>query len=497
MTMQMAAQRGATVAGRSRPGNSGRRGFFGTAFAAQTWRSIVYLVASFPIGVAFFCVFLTLIAAGLGTAVTLVGLPLLVGAMFAWCVAADTDRSFANKLLGMRVPPMPFDREAGLPPLAWRRIRLRLGNPYTWRALGYVFFRFPQGIIGFVAVNVFIGLPLWALALPFYYRFAAPEIGPSYTIDTFGEAMLIAAAAPFVFFPGIHILRGLAWLSAWVTSQMLGGMAPGETWERQGGGEPLDVISWSGLAMTAPLDPHRARFQAAQVKAFRWHAAVSASFMLLMVIINVLAAPQVIWAPWPIWGFAIPLAIHAGYLVRGWFGAHVGLYLVINIGLFVIDMNYGKGTWFFWPLTGWGIALLLQAASKSISGTRRVDTDHPDPVEDTVLSLVEPGPDSPEPVAPRGPAIAVDVEMRRVTVDGREVEMTPKEFELLVLLYENPGRPFNRGELLDRVWKNEYEVTERTVDATVVRLRRKLGGRADAIQTVWGVGYKYQAGATP
>jgi DNA-binding response OmpR family regulator len=90
------------------------------------------------------------------------------------------------------------------------------------------------------------------------------------------------------------------------------------------------------------------------------------------------------------------------------------------------------------------------------------------------------------------PPITIDIEMRRVTVDGVNIELTPKEFDLLVLLYENPGRPFNRGELLDRIWKNDYEVTDRTVDACVVRLRRKLRGRAEAIQTVWGVGYRFQ-----
>jgi DNA-binding response OmpR family regulator len=94
--------------------------------------------------------------------------------------------------------------------------------------------------------------------------------------------------------------------------------------------------------------------------------------------------------------------------------------------------------------------------------------------------------------ATTSPGISVDVVMRAVTVDGRPVELTPKEYDLLVLLVQNPGRPFNRGELLDRVWRNDYEVTERTVDACVVRLRRKLGERAKAIQTVWGVGYRYQ-----
>ena len=56
----------------------------------------------------------------------------------------------------------------------------------------------------------------------------------------------------------------------------------------------------------------------------------------------------------------------------------------------------------------------------------------------------------------------------------------------------NPGRAFSRDYLLERIWTNEYEVTDRTVDTHVQRLRKKLGDEADLIRTVWGIGYKLQ-----
>jgi DNA-binding response OmpR family regulator len=96
-----------------------------------------------------------------------------------------------------------------------------------------------------------------------------------------------------------------------------------------------------------------------------------------------------------------------------------------------------------------------------------------------------PGEDAPAP-------ISVDVAMRVVKVAGQVVDVTPKEFDLLVLFVQNPGRPFSREELLDRIWKNEYDVTDRTIDTHVQRLRKKLAAGADAIQTVWGVGYRFQ-----
>ena len=85
--------------------------------------------------------------------------------------------------------------------------------------------------------------------------------------------------------------------------------------------------------------------------------------------------------------------------------------------------------------------------------------------------------------------------MRTATVNGTELELTPKEFDLLALFARNPGRAFSHDYLLERVWTNEYEVTDRTVDTHVQRLRKKLGDEADLIRTVWGIGYKLQAPA--
>jgi DNA-binding response OmpR family regulator len=91
--------------------------------------------------------------------------------------------------------------------------------------------------------------------------------------------------------------------------------------------------------------------------------------------------------------------------------------------------------------------------------------------------------------------IAISPSMRTATVHGTEIDLTPKEFDLLALFARNPGRAFSRDYLLERIWTNEYEVTDRTVDTHVQRLRKKLGDEADLIRTVWGIGYKLQAPA--
>jgi len=81
---------------------------------------------------------------------------------------------------------------------------------------------------------------------------------------------------------------------------------------------------------------------------------------------------------------------------------------------------------------------------------------------------------------------------RRVTVGEKELLLTAKEYDLLLLLVQNPRRTFNRQELLDRVWGYEYVGGPRSVDDLVKRLRRKLrepGCRIN-ISTIWGYGYK-------
>ena len=81
-------------------------------------------------------------------------------------------------------------------------------------------------------------------------------------------------------------------------------------------------------------------------------------------------------------------------------------------------------------------------------------------------------------------------ERRVVTVDGREIDLRMKEFDLLLALAENRGIVFSREKLLDVVWGFDFAGETRTVDVHVAHLRHKLEGMRADIETVWGVGYK-------
>jgi DNA-binding response OmpR family regulator len=86
--------------------------------------------------------------------------------------------------------------------------------------------------------------------------------------------------------------------------------------------------------------------------------------------------------------------------------------------------------------------------------------------------------------------LRLDPSTHLATRDGASFDLTPNEFGLLRLLLGHPGRAFSRAYLLDAVWGEDYVGGDRAVDNAVLRLRKKLGPTGDAIETVWGVGYR-------
>lgn len=89
-------------------------------------------------------------------------------------------------------------------------------------------------------------------------------------------------------------------------------------------------------------------------------------------------------------------------------------------------------------------------------------------------------------------AFRLDPVKRTAVLDSQELELTPIEFDLLLLLLRNPGRAFNRTYLLNTVWDQQAVSGDRAVDNTVMRLRRKLGTVGERLETGWGVGYRWR-----
>ncbi|HIX59896.1 MAG TPA: response regulator transcription factor [Candidatus Blautia gallistercoris] len=92
----------------------------------------------------------------------------------------------------------------------------------------------------------------------------------------------------------------------------------------------------------------------------------------------------------------------------------------------------------------------------------------------------------------RAGGIVIDKAAHMMTLDGKPVELSFKEFELMTYFMENQGIALSREKILNSVWNYDYFGDARTIDTHVKKLRSKLGDKGDYIKTVWGMGYKFE-----
>ena len=88
--------------------------------------------------------------------------------------------------------------------------------------------------------------------------------------------------------------------------------------------------------------------------------------------------------------------------------------------------------------------------------------------------------------------IKIDKAAHQVTIDGSNIDLSYKEFELLAYFMENQGIALSREKILNNVWNYDYFGDARTIDTHVKKLRSKMGEKGDYIKTIWGMGYKFE-----
>ena len=89
-------------------------------------------------------------------------------------------------------------------------------------------------------------------------------------------------------------------------------------------------------------------------------------------------------------------------------------------------------------------------------------------------------------------SLVIDITKKKVSIDGEEVPLTKKEFEILFLLLQNKGRVFSREDILSRIWSDEVYVLDRTIVVNITRLRKKIGTYGKRIVTRLGYGYCFE-----
>jgi signal transduction histidine kinase len=176
----------------------------------RTYTRIAYLFVAGVFGVVWFTFLVTALSTGVGLAVTLIGIPILIASVYAWGWLAEIERRTIGALTGNHIasPYRPLPEHGW-----WERLRARLADPATWKDLTFLFLQFPFGLLSFIVAATVLSVGISGLTLPLWY-WAVPD-GADWTmfqlidVDTLPEALAVAPLGALVLWLGVP---ALGWL---------------------------------------------------------------------------------------------------------------------------------------------------------------------------------------------------------------------------------------------------------------------------------------------
>jgi signal transduction histidine kinase len=191
---------------------------------ARTYRRILYLLLALPLGVIEFSFLVTALSFGFGTAITLIGIPVLIGTVWAWRWLAELERRVIRRLLGHEIPSpyRPEPEDAGW----WKRLGARLADPATWKDLAFLLLQLPLGIVSFTITVSVLSFGLGLLFAPAYYwALDSTDWIGALGVDTLPEAIAAVPLGALILLVGIPALSALGRLYGWLAAQLLGSNA--------------------------------------------------------------------------------------------------------------------------------------------------------------------------------------------------------------------------------------------------------------------------------
>ena len=214
---------------------------------------LAYLLLSFPFGTVYFTFLVTGLSVGVGTAITLFGVPVLIGMVFAWRALARFERRLLDLTLGLELgdPYRPL-KSGG----AFGRLRERLADPATWKDLVYLFLAFPLGLLSFVVTITMSALVLGFLLAPVWY-WSLPrgiELG-ALSVDSLPKALAVVPLGAVFAVLGLLSVRALAAMHTAAAPILLGSSPDPELSAR------VEDLEGSRARITAAADAERRRLE--------------------------------------------------------------------------------------------------------------------------------------------------------------------------------------------------------------------------------------------
>lgn len=204
---------------RTLPADSAIDRIFGPVIQPQTWINMLYLLVSFPLGVASFVVLMTMFSTGIGLLPVFVGVFVLWFAILATNVLTDVYRTLVNTTLGAGIPARP--PAAPISGRVFERMMATVKQPGTLKRVVYLFAMFPIGILSLVLVMTLLPLSVLLLTLPLTYTFMGVTVGTS-RVTTFDEAIYLCCFGAVFTLLSVHVLNSWAGMCRRFAQSMLG-----------------------------------------------------------------------------------------------------------------------------------------------------------------------------------------------------------------------------------------------------------------------------------
>lgn len=196
----------------------------GVVVDGQTYRNLLYLVLAFPLGMAYFVVLTVGFSLGVGLAVFLVGIGILLATVIGLRWVADIERRLSNALLetSIAAPDDVADHDGGIAAVA----RAYLSAPSTWRGFGFVMLKFWAGTLSFVLLVTTLGVAIELLLLPVIpggaLNVQINDVVIAETLTTSAERALAVPAGAALYVIALHLVNAVAGVNARVAEALLG-----------------------------------------------------------------------------------------------------------------------------------------------------------------------------------------------------------------------------------------------------------------------------------